>query len=305
MAQRKIKLIVNPNADLGRAWHAAADLRPIVEEFGGADWTGTVYPTHAVELARQAAEQGYEIVIAAGGDGTVHEVVNGLMQVPPEKRPLLGVIPIGSGNDFSSAIGVDPRPELALRRIFNAEPKRIDIGRLRDSLGRDEYWVNAVGIGFDTIVTIRSRKITLLRGFLIYLVAVIQTILLNHEAPHMQIKTDREDWEQDMLLFVMCNGGREGGGFNVSPLARPDDGVFHYAGIQRVSRPMMFRLLPEVMKGTHGHFKQVRMGEFLSLELSSDRPLFIHTDGEIFAGFGMDVRNLEAEILAGEIEVLV
>ena len=305
MPQRKIKLIVNPNADLGRAWHAAADLRPIVEEFGGADWAGTVYPTHAIELAREAAEQGYEIVIAAGGDGTVHEVVNGLMQTPAGKRPLLGVVPIGSGNDFSSAVGVDARPEFALRRIFNGEVKRIDIGHLRDNLGRDEYWLNAVGIGFDTIVTIRSRRITLLRGFLIYLVAVIQTILLNHEAPRMQIKTDREDWEQEMILFVMCNGGREGGGFNVQPLARPDDGIFHYAGIQRVSRPMMFRLLPEVMKGTHGRFKQVRMGEFLNLELASDRPLFIHTDGEIFAGFGMDVRNLEVDILPGEIEILV
>jgi diacylglycerol kinase (ATP) len=304
MTPRKIKLIVNPNADLGRAWHAAADLRPIVEEFGGADWTGTVYPTHAVELAREAAEQGYEIVIAAGGDGTVHEVVNGLMQAPPDRRPLLGVVPIGSGNDFSSAIGVDPRPEFALRQIFEAKPRQIDIGRLHDNLGRSEYWINAVGIGFDTIVTIRSRKITLLRGFLIYLVAVIQTILLNHEASHFQIKTDREDWEQDMLLFVMCNGGREGGGFNIQPQARPDDGVFHYAGIQRVSRPMMFRLLPEVMKGTHGRFKQVRMGEFQRLELSSDRPLFIHTDGEIYAGFGMNIQRLEVEILPGEIGIL-
>jgi len=305
MPQRKIKLIVNPNADLGRAWHAAADLRPIVEEFGGADWAGTAYPTHAVELARQAAEQGYEIVIAAGGDGTVHEVVNGLMQAPAGKRPLLGVVPIGSGNDFSSAIGVDARPEFALRQIFTAEPKRFDIGHLSDNLGRNEYWINAVGIGFDTIVTIRSRKITLLRGFLIYLVAVIQTILLNHEAPRMRIKTNREDWELEMLLFVMCNGGREGGGFYVQPDARPDDGVFHYAGIQHVSRPMMFRLLPEVMKGTHGRFKQVRMGEFQRLELASDRPLFIHTDGEIFAGFGMDVRHLDVEILPGEIKILV
>jgi len=98
---KKVKIIVNPNADLGRAWQVAADLRPIIDEYGGADWSGTVYPTHASELARQAAEQGYEIIIAAGGDGTVHEVVNGLMQVNREQRPLLGIVPIGSGNDFS------------------------------------------------------------------------------------------------------------------------------------------------------------------------------------------------------------
>ncbi len=300
-----VKLIVNPNADLGRAWHAAADLRPVVEEFGGVDWTGTLYPTHAIDLARQAAEEGYELVIAAGGDGTAHEVANGLMQVPRERRPRVGVVPIGSGNDFSHAIGMDPRPAYALRQIMNGAPKAIDVGLLRDERGRQEYWVNALGIGFDTTVTIRSRRITLLRGFLIYLVAVIQTILFNHEAPLMQVSTDREKWEQNMLMLVLCNGPREGGGFHVQPEARPDDGVFHYAGVYKVSRPMMFRLLPEVMKGTHGRFKQVRMGQFTHMELKADRPLYVHTDGEIYAGFGVDLRSLSVEILPSELEIQI
>ncbi|MEW5870209.1 MAG: diacylglycerol kinase family protein [Chloroflexota bacterium] len=299
-----VKLIVNPNADLGRAWHAAADLRPIVEEFGGADWAGTVYPTHAVELARQAAEEGYELVIAAGGDGTAHEVVNGLMQVPKERRPRLGVVPIGSGNDFSHAVGMDPRPPYALRQIFTGKPRSIDIGLLKDDHNRQEYWVNAVGIGFDTTVTIRSRRITLLRGFLIYLVAVVQTILFNHDAPLMQVNTDLESWEQNMIMLVLCNGPREGGGFHIQPEARPDDGIFHYAGVEKVSRPMMFRLLPEVMNGTHARFKQVRMGQFHRLDLKADRPLYVHTDGEILAGFGMDLRSLSVEILPGEIEMV-
>ena len=305
MPINRIKLIVNPNADLGRARHGAADLRPIIEEFGGADWAGTVYPTHAVELAYQAAEEGYELVVAMGGDGTVHEVVNGLMKVPADRRPKLGVVPLGSGNDFSYAIGMDRRPAYALRQVLNGKPMQVDIGRFRDNLGRIEYFTNAIGIGFDTVVTIRSRRITLLRGFLIYLVAVIQTIIFNHDAPRMQVSTDLETWDQEMLLLVLCNGSREGGGFRVQPLARPDDGIFHYAGVRKVSRPMMFRLVPEVMKGTHGRFSQVRMGEFHRMDLAADKPLYIHTDGEIFAGFGMDVRQLSVEILPGEIEVVV
>ncbi|UCF26696.1 MAG: acylglycerol kinase family protein, partial [Chloroflexota bacterium] len=80
MPKHNIKLIINPNADLGRAWRWGTDLRSVVEEFGGADWTGTVYPGHAEDLARQAAEDGYEVVISVGGDGTTHEVINGLMQ---------------------------------------------------------------------------------------------------------------------------------------------------------------------------------------------------------------------------------
>jgi diacylglycerol kinase (ATP) len=301
----KVKLIVNPNADLGRAWHKAADLRPVVEEFGGADWAGTVYPTHAIELARQAGEEGYELVVAMGGDGTVHEVINGLMALPPEKRPRLGVVPLGSGNDFAFAIGMDPLPEVAIRQVFTGEQHPVDIGRLEDNRGRIEYWDNSVGIGFDATVTIRSRNFTYLRGFLIYLMAVLQTIVLNHDAPLMKIISDSESFEKEMLMFVMANGCREGGGFLVAPKAKPDDGVFHYAAIEKVSRLMMLRLVPEVMNGTHGRFPQVHMGAFHKLELNANQPLVIHMDGEIFAGFGVDVHKLSLEIFPGAIQAMV
>jgi YegS/Rv2252/BmrU family lipid kinase len=305
MPKHNTKLIVNPNADIGRAWHKAADLRPVIEEFGGADWTGTVYPTHAIEIARQAGEEGYELVIAAGGDGTVHEVINGLMQIEPAERPKLGVIPLGSGNDFSYAIGMDPHPEVAIRQIFTGTEHAIDIGRLQDNRGRVEYWDNTVGIGFDATVTIRSRNITYLRGFLIYLVAVLQTIFLNHDATHFKIRSDLGNLDEELLLFVVANGCREGGGFLVAPQAKPDDGIFHYAGIKRVSRLMMLRLVPEVMKGTHERFPQVLTGQLHTLELEADRPLVIHMDGEIFAGFGVDVRRLSLEIFPGAILAMV
>jgi len=114
MPMHKTKLIINPNANMGSAWRIAADLRSIVEEFGGADWSGTVYPTHAIELAKQAAQDGYEMIIAVGGDGTVHEIINGIMQVPAQKRPRVGVVPLGSGNDFAYAVGMKTDPFEAL-----------------------------------------------------------------------------------------------------------------------------------------------------------------------------------------------
>ena len=305
MPAHKVKIILNPNADLGRAWRSASDLRPIVDEFGGADWSGTVYPTHAIELARQAADQGYELVISAGGDGTAHEVINGLMQAPPERRPRLGVLPMGSGNDFAHAIGVNHQPPLAMRQILSGRAHRIDIGRLEDAHGRSEYWDNTVGIGFDATVTIRSRKFTYLRGFLIYFLAVLQTVILNHDAAHLRISTDEESWEEQTLMLVLCNGPREGGGFYVQPQARNDDGALHYAGIRKVSRLMMMRLIPEVMNGTHGRFSQVRMGKFQRMKIESDLSLPVHIDGEIFAGFGVDVRQLSVEILPGALEVIV
>ncbi len=305
MPPQKVKLIVNPNADIGRAWKLASDLRPVAEEFGGADWSGTVYPTHAIELARQAGQDGYEIVVAVGGDGTVHEVVNGLMQVPAAQRPRLGVVPMGSGNDFAKVMGSKPRPSEALYQVLTGKPKTIDIGTLSDEHGRVEYWDNTVGMGFDATVTIRSRNFTYLRGFSLYLAAVLQTIALNHTSPLMKVATETESWEEPMLMLCACNGPREGGGFQVAPKARPDDGILSYIGVRKVSRPMMLRLLPEFMRGTHEHFPQIRTGQFTKLELESSQPLTIHTDGEVYAGFGTNIRRLSIEILPNALEVMV
>jgi diacylglycerol kinase (ATP) len=304
MPKHLVKLIINPNADLGRAWRWGADLRSVVEEFGGADWTGTVYPTHATELARQAAEDGYELVISVGGDGTAHEVINGLMQVPDARRPRLGIVPVGTGNDFASNVGLETQPAKAMRRVFTGEPKFIDIAQIVSG-SRMEYWDNTLGIGFDAKATIHSRNVPGASGFLVYLMAAIQTIMLNHDPALIRFESDQETWQDENLLIVLCNGPREGGGFHIAPGALVDDGWLDYAAITRVSRPMMFRLLPEVMKGTHGRFPQVRINKFRELKITSDKPLVIHTDGEIFAGFGTDVRELSVKVLPAALEVII
>jgi diacylglycerol kinase (ATP) len=305
MTGHKTKFLVNPNADMGRAWRTIADLRPLMEEFGGADWAGTVYPTHATTLARQAAEDGYTLVIAAGGDGTVHEVINGLMQVPSDVRPRLGIIPLGSGNDFAHTIGINSNPAEALKQIYTGQPKRIDLGVFDIGRGEHEYFDNTFGMGFDATVTIRTHRITHIHGFMMYLVAVLQTIVLNHEAPQMHIVTDGETWDEETIMLVVCNGPREGGGFLVAPSAVNSDGILNYASICHVSRLMMLRLVPEVMKGTHGRFKQVRLGQLHKLQLHSERPLTIHADGEIISGFGTNVRDITVEVVPGALEIII
>ena len=302
--QRKVKIILNPMADMGNAWRIARDLRSITEQHGGVDWSGTVYPGHAIELARQAGEQGYDMVIAMGGDGTVHEVVNGLMQVPEDRRPTLGVVPAGSGNDFAHGIDASNDSAKALRCALDGNPSAVDLGLMTDDRGHKEYFDNTLGIGFGAIVTIRSHRLPILRGFLMYLTAVIQTIILDHNPIAMQIESDDEKWEQKVIYLILCNGPREGGGFLIAPEARIDDGILHYAMITDVSRPMMFRIVPEVMKGTHGRFKQVKMGTCKKFSLTANRPLYIHADGEIFSGPGSDLRKVSIEILPKALKVV-
>lgn len=302
--QHKVKIILNPMADMGNAWRIARDLRSITEQHGGIEWSGTVYPGHAIELAREAGIHHYDKVIAMGGDGTVHEVINGLMKVPERIRPVLGVVPAGSGNDFSHAVGISTNPTEALLRALDGEPSAVDLGLLTDEHGKKEYFDNTIGIGFDTVVTIRSHRLPLVRGFLMYLTAVIQTILLNHDFMKMQIETEDQKWEQSNLLLTMCNGPREGGGFLLAPDAKVDDGILHYAMIKNVSRPMMFRLIPEVMKGTHGRFKQVTMGACRKMSVIADRPMYLHADGEIYSGFGTNLRQVSFEVLPNALKVV-
>lgn len=304
---RKVKLILNPMADMGRAWNVANDLRPIVQQFKGEiSWSGTVYPTHAAELAKQAAAEGCDLVIALGGDGTAHEAVNGLMQVPEAKRPALGVVPIGSGNDFAHALGLPRESDRALLHALNAETiSAVDIGLLTDNAsGRKEYFDNTVGVGFDAVVTIRSHKLPLVKGFLMYLTAVIQTIVLNHNPTNIQFQSDAETWEDSVLMTTICNGRREGGGFLISPESKIDDGALQFLNVKKVSRAMMFRLVPEFMKGTHLRFEQVHLGTFKALRMKSDRPLYIHADGEIFTSFGSDVRDITFEVLPQALKVV-
>jgi YegS/Rv2252/BmrU family lipid kinase len=303
---RKVKLILNPMADMGRAWKTANDLRPIAQEFQGElTWSGTVYPTHAIDLAKQAAEEGCDMVVAMGGDGTVHEVMNGLMQIPESKRPVMAVVPIGSGNDFAYSIGITQKPSHALDHALKAENiQPIDIGLLTDEHGRKEYFDNTLGIGFDAVVTIRSHKLPIVKGFLMYLTAVIQTIVLDHNPAKVKVETESETWEDQILMLTLCNGPREGGGFMMSADSKNNDGIFESVAVTKVSRTTMFRLVPEFMKGTHARFKQIRIGSFSKMAITSDRPLYIHADGEIFTSFGSNLKKATFEILPRALKVV-
>jgi YegS/Rv2252/BmrU family lipid kinase len=297
-------MIMNPNADMGNAWKFAADLRHLVEAFADVQWSGTVYPTHAKELARQAGEEGYDIVVAMGGDGTAHEVVNGLMEIPTEKRPKFAIVPLGSGNDYAASLGIGPDAADAVTVIRDGYSKKVDLFVIEDEDGRKEYVDNTANIGFGGSVTIYSHKMPIIRGFLMYLVAVLQTIFSNYTIMNVEIKTDEDEWKDEVLMIVLNNGPREGGGFITGPGAKNDDGILDYCIAKKVSRLMMLRLLPEFMRGAQERFKPIYMGTFKQMEIKSDKPLVLHTDGEVYAGFSHDVHYLKAELLPGVLEVI-
>ncbi len=263
-----------------------------------------MYPTHATELAKQAALDGYDTVIAVGGDGTAHEVINGLMSVPENKRPKFGIVPMGSGNDFAHNLGIPDRPVDALKAAMTGGTRRIDLALLEDEHGRKEYWDNTMNIGFGGSVNIYSHNLPIVRGFLMYFVATVLTVIRRYDVMKVKVNSDDGNWEEEIIMLGVCNGQREGGGFITAPGAEFDDGWLNYTQVRKISRLTMFQLIPEFLKGTQGKFKQVKMGKVKSIEIESPQSFTIHIDGETFSGFNSNVHHLKISVLPKALEVL-
>jgi diacylglycerol kinase (ATP) len=304
MSMHRVLLVYNPAADHGRAAQKASDLRAIVEEMGGADWQATEYPAHASEIAQSAADRGYTTVVALGGDGTVHEVVNGLMRVPAERRPRLGMVPIGSGNDFAVTMRASLSPPLAMQRVWGDQEHIIDVALIRDGHGRSEYFNNTSGIGFTGAINIRSRQIKVVHGFMMYFLATVQSILANFDMPHMRLSFDNGQLDQPTLMLAVCNGPREGGGFRTAPDARLNDGLLDMVYVGRVSQFRLMQLLPLVMAGKHLREPDVHCVRTTRVTLDADKALPIHIDGELFAPYEADVRHVEIEVVPAALRVV-
>ena len=309
----RIKVILNPAADRGHARELSPRIKAWLNANGEVGWVETSRPGEAVELAARACEQGYDIVVAAGGDGTAQEVVNGLMKAERGGAgcSTLGLIPIGSGNDFAWMMGVAPGLrrtgnlqviEQAVKKLALGQTRLIDIGRICDESNHCRYFDNGVGIGFDGIVNIESRKITWLRGFLMYTVAVLRTMLFYYHAPRAVIELDDQQIVRSVLMLSVANGRRYGGGFYVAPQAKADDGQFDVCLVEQVGRIEMLRLLLLFMKGTQATNPHVQMMRAKRVTVRCDQGYAVHADGEIFA---RSARSLTVELLPKKLRVIV
>jgi YegS/Rv2252/BmrU family lipid kinase len=218
-------------------------------------------------------------VIVAGGDGSIHEAVNGMMRASGSAT--LGVIPIGTGNDFAKACNIplyweDAGILLADRLRNDAPSQLIDVGQMND-----RYFVNSAGIGFDARVSHLAQHIRLPIGDLVYLVAVVRAIRHGLATPDVRVRFADESHEGPLTLVSINNGDWVGGMFQIAPMARNYDGELDLILATAMSRRRLLSFLPRLFNGTHLEQPEVTHARIKDAEIDAASPLVSHLDGEI------------------------
>lgn len=229
-------------------------------------------------LARIAADEGYEKVIAVGGDGTVHEVVNGMLGTPL----VLGVVPIGSGNDFARALGLrDWR--LAARIAVLGAPRRVDA-----ALANGRAFVNCAGVGVDAagVRTVERHKRVV--GPLAYATTAVATLATFRPVP-VRIEMNGEVIEGKHLLVVVSNSERFAGGMRINPGARVDDGLLDVCVVGDTGRAEAMVLLPRVYRGAHLGHPKVRVVRVREVVIEQPRRMPVEMDGELSAAERLEI----------------
>jgi YegS/Rv2252/BmrU family lipid kinase len=301
-----IKIILNPTADLGHGIEQRPDIENAARPSEAVAIVQTQRPGHAFELAGKAIEDGCDLLVAAGGDGTIHEVVNAIYYSGQAERVKLGIIPIGTGNDFAYALGIplDDVPA-AMRTIYGGRVRLADLAEVVDDHGRREVFENNFGVGLDANVVIRTGEITQVRGFVKYMVGVLTTLYRDFSPLRLSMRFDDEKCVADVLFISLGLGPRHGGGFMLTPGAVHDDDLVDSCMAEMMSRPKALSLLNAAVKGTHIKESVVTMRRSKLIEICADTAMPIHIDGEIFARVEDNVRCLSIHSLPDALQVIV
>ena len=239
---------------------------------------------HAMELAREAAETHPDAtIVAVGGDGTVNEVANGILG----RGPTLGIIPVGSGNDFVKSVGIDAHSVVAALEILLAgKTFLVDVGKV--SVGEGErpagvrIFMNGIGIGFDGYIAARTLRYKRLRGWWLYLVSFLRTVAV-FRTPDMVVRVPGVEIHSPHLLVSIGNGHSSGGKFLLTPDAVVDDGQLDICLVDDLSTARILRVFPSVFKGTHDRFPEVHFLRAPTIEVVGARGLYVHADGELLS----------------------
>lgn len=301
---KKYKIILNPTSSRGKSVEHIPTITAFMEAHQlPYDLELTQAPNHATEIAKQAHAQGYTYIIAAGGDGTSNEVLNGIMQANQNSphQAIFGLLPVGSGNDMAFGVELRTNLEQALHVLLAQATQPFDVGLVHGGdFPQGRYFGNGLGVGFDAIVGFEAAKLKF-SGFIGYLVAALKTILLVRPAL-LRLEIDQHALESRFLMISIMNGQRAGGGFLLTPNADTSDGQFSVCIANQMNRFSQLAVLPKFIAGTHTTHPKVQLKDAKTITITAlDGTIPSHIDGETVCQAG---KKLEIEILPQALHIL-
>jgi len=297
----KIKLIINPYANRWGAQKRVESVRDVLNGLGVEyDLSLTERPFQATELAKAAVLAGYDKVVAGGGDGTLNEVMNGVMAASDNHPTLpMGVLPLGTGNDFSDMNGLPRDIRSGLEVIVEGHTRQIDIGVVNMD-GKQHYFDNNCALAMEPMVTYENIKMKRLSGNIRYLVAIVKA-LINLKAWDMRITWDGGEISGPAYLLSVCNGPRTGGMFRMAPSADSSDGMFDFVHAPEVKKLTVPLLVIKILRGVHIDDPRVQYVRTNSLTVHSVPPSPVHADGEFLTN---TAEKVTFNILPGRMTLL-
>uniref|UniRef100_Q3AT92 DAGKc domain-containing protein n=1 Tax=Chlorobium chlorochromatii (strain CaD3) TaxID=340177 RepID=Q3AT92_CHLCH len=298
-APRRFHFIVNPAANKGRATRHIAKLQQRLLGRNEAKVHVTQTAGDAAVCAQSAAQAG-DTIVACGGDGTLHEVVNAVAAM----NATVGVLPLGSANDFIKSLYTNPAEASNIDALWSAQAKAVDLGRVTYG-STQRYFVNSMGIGFTGNIARHVRENRWLKGDLTYLYALFRVLItLQPRTFTLTLTTPQgvRHEQEPLMVFSIMNGKIEGGKFTIAPEAAIDDGLLDVCLLKAVPKWKIFRYLMRYIRGTHINDAQVLYYKASRIELTLNEPTTMHMDGEVYENV---CGNVTIEVVPKALRMLI
>ena len=275
----KLLVIFNPNAACGRSVKKLAGIKARFADLGmSPEFMPTTHPGHGSELVAGTDLSVYDGVVAAGGDGTVFEVLNGLYKHPKAARIPLGLLPIGTGNAFARDLGLAPSAwSEAIDLLHRGQTRLVDVGQVK-SADSDYYFLNIVGMGFSVEVGISALKLKFL-GNAAYTLATLWKVLRLKSYP-LVMEIDGETIHSDNVFVTISNTCYTGTHFMMAPDAVIDDGLLDVTILETLPRWRLLKLFPTIYSGRHVEYKEVSTRKAALISIHSPETMLLGPDGE-------------------------
>ncbi|WP_188455115.1 diacylglycerol kinase [Virgibacillus oceani] len=287
---KRARIIYNPTS--GREAFKK-ELPAVLERFEIAGYETSTHATtcegDAIEAAKTAVERGYDLVVAAGGDGTINEVINGIAE--KDFRPRLGIIPVGTTNDFARALFIPRNISNAVDIILNDQSMPLDIGKVND-----HYFINIAGGGKLTELTYEvPSKLKTMLGQLAYYMKGIE-MLPSLKPTSVRIEYDDEVLEDDIMLFLISNTNSIGGFEKLAPTAKLDDGYFDVIILKKTNLAEFIRIATLALRGAHLDHKNVIYTKAKHIKVETSEKMQLNIDGEFGGLLPGEFKNLKQHV---------